>query len=523
MRTTFRTTFDVAMPGEAPETVLAQAAQACRDWALGKATPDVRARLLAAPPIVSLPATDIGKQAVLEIAAEDDAGHPLWALRLMHPDGKDPALHWHTELGLRRHQDRVVFSSWLYYVVRDGVVRHIVRDASRPRIVRDLVTSFAASAGLPLLGQAVRVTEAGVPEFVAALHDPGRRRPVIFVSCRNLTDRPAIDPVVLAERLAGIAHVHAATSRFPSFKLQDHLPQRLCAWDGAVRVYWPALRRDDDPRQHPLWSRTTMRAIEDERGMSFNDVLFFRLCALAAVTADPLATDFSAVEAVRRGRVIAELRSRGELAELVEAVDQENLALRQQVKDLDLQILDLTERCQKAEAAAEAWRTAYEESAKSTGEHREDEAEPTIATVAEAIVEAERRFGDQIVFCLNGRSAVKDNLFEKPGELFEVFEFLATTYFDARTGKTKCSDFDLALRERCGWSYEPHQSEVTMTKYRDWYRTRYAGRDLWLPEHAGTGSSKDPRSTFRIGFAWDKPTRKVVIGFLGQHQESDRT
>jgi hypothetical protein len=185
MRTTFRTTFDVSIPRVAPETVLVRAAEACRTWALGRATPDVRDQILTAPPVLSVPATDIGNQAVLEIAADEHSGHPLWALRLVHPDGEDAALHWHTELGLRCHEDRVVFSCWLYYVLRDGIVRQVVRDASRPRIVRDLVTTFAAGAGLPLLGQPVRVTEAGVPDFVAALHDPGGAGP--SSSCRAAT------------------------------------------------------------------------------------------------------------------------------------------------------------------------------------------------------------------------------------------------------------------------------------------------------------------------------------------------
>ena len=62
-----------------------------------------------------------------------------------------------------------------------------------------------------------------------------------------------------------------------------------------------------------------------------------------------------------------------------------------------------------------------------------------------------------------------------------------------------------------------------MKKHRDWYRVMVEGREVWLREHVGTGSSKDPRVTFRVGFAWDEARGRTVIGFLGQHQESDKT
>jgi hypothetical protein len=62
-----------------------------------------------------------------------------------------------------------------------------------------------------------------------------------------------------------------------------------------------------------------------------------------------------------------------------------------------------------------------------------------------------------------------------------------------------------------------------MGQYKDWYCCQFEGRKWELGEHIGTGASKDARHTIRIGFAWDKDDKLVIIGFIGQHQRSRKT
>jgi len=141
----------------------------------------------------------------------------------------------------------------------------------------------------------------------------------------------------------------------------------------------------------------------------------------------------------------------------------------------------------------------------------------------EAVERAQDEFSEQLVFAPNGKSSVSGNPFEEPGELFSALEFLATTYFIARTGEEGCSDFQAALHDHVDWSFQANQSQITMGKYENWYTTRWEGRKYWLPNHIGTGSSKDPRYTIRVAFEWDKDRKKVVIGYIGQHQQTDAT
>lgn len=76
-----------------------------------------------------------------------------------------------------------------------------------------------------------------------------------------------------------------------------------------------------------------------------------------------------------------------------------------------------------------------------------------------------------------------------------------------------------------GWRFEPHQNKQLMKtkKFRTWYHTTFDRREFQLPEHFGCGSNKDPRHTIRIAFNWDEKTKKVVLGYLGQHQQTSAT
>ena len=44
-----------------------------------------------------------------------------------------------------------------------------------------------------------------------------------------------------------------------------------------------------------------------------------------------------------------------------------------------------------------------------------------------------------------------------------------------------------------------------------------------IREHIGRGPSTRPEETIRIAFAWDKDQKKVVIGYIGQHQKNTKS
>ncbi len=195
----------------------------------------------------------------------------------------------------------------------------------------------------------------------------------------------------------------------------------------------------------------------------------------------------------------------------------------EEVESLQSQLHEHQDEIEKLQKEAERWRRHYiEEASKGTATAGEDE-DLSIESVNNAVELAKERFDDKLFFQLNGKSRVEDNPFKHPKAVWDALQWLATTYYGARMGEISLTNPDVSIRKACKWWYKGHQSDITMNKYEDWYTTRVGHKTHWLKKHIGTGSSKDARYTIRIAFEWDKSEERVVIGFIGQHQQTDAT
>ena len=172
------------------------------------------------------------------------------------------------------------------------------------------------------------------------------------------------------------------------------------------------------------------------------------------------------------------------------------------------------------------WRTAYEKARKQVAPTPEppskDEFLP-IEDVRTAVALAKEKYTGELLFQPNSKSEIEDNPYEKPTNVLAALEWLATTYYRARMGEVRVPDFDKSIKKVCGWRYMGGQRKQTMNRYKPWYTTSVEGKTYWLKRHVGTGSNKDSRYTIRIAFDWDKARNIVVIGYIGQHQQTDAT
>ena len=206
----------------------------------------------------------------------------------------------------------------------------------------------------------------------------------------------------------------------------------------------------------------------------------------------------------------------------VRSKDREAQFLRADKADIERDVQTLQSELSARESEAESWRLAYEEQSRIPRMTVKDV--PTrIENVSDAVRYAEDMFPDRLLLKTNSKSQVRDNPFEKPEDVWEALKWLATDYRDARAGVSSVPDFDLSVREACGWQYKSDQHETTRNKYREWYTTKTNNKTYWLLEHIGTGSSKDARHTIRIAFDWDKDDKLVIVGYIGQHQRTDAT
>lgn len=177
--------------------------------------------------------------------------------------------------------------------------------------------------------------------------------------------------------------------------------------------------------------------------------------------------------------------------------------------------------------AADRWlesRSEERREDRAEAERREPEAGP--ASAREALERALARHPDRLAEALNGRSD-RNYVYARPAEVEEALEWLATDCWGARSGTVDGLDhraLNQRLMERCGWFYRPTQSATTMGRFPDWYRCIHASRTLTLSEHIGRGNAKrQGPNSIRIAFAWHPESRRIVIGFLGQHQKTTQT
>jgi hypothetical protein len=145
-----------------------------------------------------------------------------------------------------------------------------------------------------------------------------------------------------------------------------------------------------------------------------------------------------------------------------------------------------------------------------------------IEDIDQAIDAARKDFANRLEI-LEGRVAKEASQFEQPELLYAAFNWLAGTYWNARTGVEGCSDFDHSCRESCQFRYNAHQSEITMSMFAGDYEVNYGGSRVKLKEHIGYGVSTEPRHTIRVAFFFDESARKVVIGYIGQHQATRKS
>ena len=199
-----------------------------------------------------------------------------------------------------------------------------------------------------------------------------------------------------------------------------------------------------------------------------------------------------------------------ELSDKHDEVSEANRGLRLSREQLNGELAELRAELGHRRQAEERWRLAYIEACK-LGRDAQTEDAPEIATVKDAVELAEHAFADELVVALNGKSDLGIP-FAKPAEVFDALAWLATCY--RRPGSPP-------IGESCpGWFHKPDQTGTTMGRFRQWYETSFGGRNFEVSNHIGKGASFDPKSTIRIGFAWDDELGRVVVGFVGRHQRT---
>jgi hypothetical protein len=184
-------------------------------------------------------------------------------------------------------------------------------------------------------------------------------------------------------------------------------------------------------------------------------------------------------------------------------------------------IAEADRKAHEYQSEADRWRRAYLVTylaAFASGRS----AEPQGAlTSTEAIEAAADEFKDRLAIVEN-RIEKEAGYFEHPELLYGVLRWLATTYHGAKTG-VSCPNLAESCKRASGFRYAAHQSEITMGQYESDYEITWRGKPVKLKEHVGFGTSRDPRHTIRLAFFFDDRAKRVVLGYVGLHQQNRAT
>ena len=189
-------------------------------------------------------------------------------------------------------------------------------------------------------------------------------------------------------------------------------------------------------------------------------------------------------------------------------LEEENRELQREVRRLQQQVT--------------LWRSNYETERRSKDESEPEPIPADFTGVAHVLKVAESRFAERLLFKFNSASD-PDYAYDSPADVWNALEWLATTYYDSRTGKISVPNLNESLREVSRFRYTPHQSDNTIGMYPDSYYTRINGHKVLLKEHMGAGIDRSPTNSIRIAFNWDRQSGKVIVGYIGLHQHNRKT
>jgi hypothetical protein len=392
--------------------------------------------------------------------------------------------------------------------------------SSRPRLVYTIMDRYGGRAEFPLKSKYFNIAANEAEPFTGFLLNPKRSMPVVFISRTNHDESLLCDPSQLASSLVGIAYVCVADSVQLSWNLTDYLDNRLNAYDGTVRLYWPRMRAEDESYRHRWWNARQLR----ERNINAD---LLRLIGTASITRyAPGLVRWEDIERENTRRTIHVLQKSAQN----ESGKISDEWLRQYETDLGAldavrkELAAVSEALLEREGEIRLWKNMYLQSQRSKAADPDSQPAdvPGIETTDEAIDAARKDFANRLEV-LDGRVSKEASQFEQPELLYAAFTWLATTYWNARTGVERCADLDHSCRETCQFRYNAHQSEITMSTYATDYEVTYGGARVKLKEHIGYGVSTEPRHTIRVAFFFDEKARKVVIGYVGQHQATRKS
>jgi hypothetical protein len=501
MRQIFQSEFNLGIKGEKPD--LEEVISTTKDWVSRKFGGNLESFR------EGMVGEEYGSRLTsIAVDAEDSQN---FAFTLIHPDREIKGVGWETVFSLSETEDVTKVGLTLSRGWMDGVLRPLPNVISKPFLIPQLIDQFSAHEEYELSTRPKIVTTNSMPETIEMIYNPDRKLPIVFISAEPFTDKPVANARNIAHKLAGTAYVQVTDSRFPSMRMERLIGKSMSCFNGAVRMYWPMGGNTGLRVFHPFSSAKHIR----EQGDSFAQSLLERIAQFSMGRS--LETSYEDIRRLKLKQQIGETEFSEEVNQIVqmyadgERVAKEELGLLR--GRLESQKMFYENRVANLESSL----------AEARGEaNAGDKALPDFSTTREAVEHFKGMYSEsELEFLPRAERGARDNSYQDPQQIFRALEWLATTYREARSeGGTDLEHSCLTLT---GMNYKRGQSVTTMGQYADDYKVTWNKTTRELKEHMGHGSSKEAGETIRIAFFYDKETKKVVVGYIGQHQRTRAT
>lgn len=469
-----------------------------------------------------------------------------------HPNSRDTSLGFAHEITATRVGQRIHFSYLMRVYSRDARIKPSHFSVRPPHLISKVLSSFDCRAGSERIRPNARTLRAAeIPAFVNnELLSDGRALPVIAISPDKYSEKPLIDVDRLARLVVGLAHVVVLPDRWATFALTNELgKERSCFW-GAIRLYWPAIRRDFDVFKQPLYlpaaihyKRERKVPLEDELFRELRNTATFRLAEhplvreaqgqLERAAQDEVDALRSLVEA---GQATSETlrtfleKADNELAAVrdrVSALTEEKMSLEEQASqlmdDMDMLRLEMEEKDEEIQALKKSY-ADYDkwQQKQSRGEDGAGPEQPVeFKRVIDAYKQAEEKFGNQLLFLDTAKKSAEDSPYQNADQVYEAFEAIALVADDWSKGSLG-KPIKEAFRELVGGAYRPDISQTTRSMYGAEYTFKYKDASILFERHITLGAG-DPECCLSIHMYFDEDDMKVAIGWCGRHLTNTKT
>jgi hypothetical protein len=341
-----------------------------------------------------------------------------------------------------------------------------------------------------------------------------------------------IDPSELQKSLACLAEVHTLPSILRS-SFVNAVEKEWSAFNGAVRVYQPALSWDDDLHRHPLVLGEVVRYYRYKE--LYGDLAFAGFLKESLFRQNQRAQyqvtfpDTRVVSQLRSAFYRTQVSSETEYIRLLE---EENAELRDnfQAKDQELAgwLFEYDSLDRELKSAKEMLQKERDKNLSLRQGMAKVETVDPMADVPTSYSQISdwvaKYFADSLELHSRAKRTLKSAVYRDLGLVCRCLAALAGSYAEMRKSGSE--------EERLKWDAFLQTEHVEISKSisesrlgedRESYEVDFKGRKRFLELHLKTGVSKDQRDALRIYFFYDESEQLVVVGWLPSHLNTRAT